>query len=560
MKSIIWSRKSNFLLLLLVIVSISACKKSKVEPEPAPTVVPQNLGQNTKQTPTTDRTYLTNDSLFLYAQQIYFWNDALPDYDTFDPRKYKTSPDITGYNQELFDITRFKINPSTGKPYEYNSSNPASTRYSYINDILSNNPQPLASNPGAEAAVDLAGNGNDIGIRAVFYLTSNAAPRPYLLFVTAVYPGSPADKAGVKRGWVIKTVNGSSIGASYDGESAGVLASMNATSVTLTGNNYADNAPFNVTLNKASYKSSPVYASTVIAKSGRKIGYLSYARFSALTNFDTPSDLSLDPVFANFSAQGVTDLIIDLRYNGGGYVESATYLANLIAPSSLTGKKMYTEIYNSTMQSGKATILSHQPLLDAAGKIRYRSNGVMLTYADLDYSTTAAVNNTYFSKKGSVNGINNVVFIVSGSTASASELLINSLRPYLNVKLVGTTTYGKPVGFFPIVLQNRYEVYMSLFETRNSNNEGGYYSGMVPDVISTNDTPTYSFGDERDSYTALALNLLVPGSAAVGSNKISSVDAGGVTTQSVPFNSANFIPLDPNSEFIGMIETRKGLK
>jgi carboxyl-terminal processing protease len=558
MKSIIWSRKPNFFIMLLVIVSFAACRKSKIEPE-APAVVPLNLGPNTKQTPTTDRTFLTNDSLFLYAQQIYFWNDALPSYDTFDPRKYKTSPDINGYNQELFDITRFKINPSTGKPYEYSSTNPSSTKYSYINDILSNNPQPISNTPGAEAAVDLAGNGNDIGIRAVFYLTSNTAPRPYLLFVTAVYPGSPADKAGVKRGWVIKTVNGASIGASYDSEASNVLASMDASSVSLTGYNYADNAPFNLALTKASYKSSPVYASKVITKSGRKIGYLSYARFSALTNFDTPSDLSLDPVFADFAAQGVTDLIIDLRYNGGGYIESATYLANLISPPSLSGKKMYTEIYNSTMQSGKATILANQPLLDAAGKIRYR-DGKMLTYADLNYSSTAAINNTYFSKKGSVNGINNVVFIVSGSTASASELLINSLKPYLNVKLVGTTTYGKPVGFFPIVLQNRYEVFMSLFETRNSNNEGGYYNGMVPEVISTNDTPTFPFGDERDSYTALALNVLVPGAATVASNKTSSVDARGVTVQSVPFNSANFIPLDPNSEFVGMIETRKGLK
>ncbi|MGY0037734.1 S41 family peptidase [Pedobacter sp. NJ-S-72] len=136
----------------------------------------------------------------------------------------------------------------------------------------------------------------------------------------------------------------------------------------------------------------------------------------------------------------------------------------------------------------------------------------MLTAADDNYTTAA--NKTAFSKKGSLAGVSNIVFIVSRNTASASEIVINSLKPYMNVKLVGDTTYGKPVGFFPVTLENRYEVFMPIFETRNARNEGGYYTGIVPDVLDEYDDPEYVFGDERENYLSRALNVLAPGATA----------------------------------------------
>ncbi len=128
---------------------------------------------------------------------------------------------------------------------------------------------------------------------------------------------------------------------------------------------------------------------------------------------------------------GVADLIIDLRYNGGGFVNTAEYLINLIAPPTVTGT-MFVEYYNKTMQDGKASILKNQPLLDENDQIQY-SGGKIVTYADVDYSVTG--NTIAFSKKGSLSTVANVVFLVSGNTASASELVINSLKPHLNVKL-----------------------------------------------------------------------------------------------------------------------------
>ncbi|SEA59012.1 S41 family peptidase [Pedobacter hartonius] len=527
---------------ILCIGGLTACKKNKSEEATTTT---------TAGVPSTgSRRELTLDSLFLYAKQIYFWNDALPEYSTFNPRQYSSkSVDLDNYDDELYAITQLKLNPATGKAYEYYGD--GFPKYSYIEDITTANPAVTSSVDG-RANVDTEGNGYDIGIRPVYYLVRNSDT--YYLFITAVYPGSPAAAAGVQRGWVITKVNGTAIGTNYSTERSSVSAALDGASVKIEGYNYVDKVPFNLTLNRASYKSSPVYASKVIVRPGKKIGYLAFARFSALTNQDAPSDTNLDPVFSNFSTQGITDLVVDLRYNGGGYIQTAEYLANLIAPSGTTGKKMYTEIYNTAMQANpKTTIMVNQPLLTSAGKVQFQ-DGKRLTYADIDYSQ--AGNTTNFTKQGTLNSVTNVVFIVSGSTASASELLINSLKPYMTVQLVGGTTYGKPVGFFPITLEHRYDVYMSLFETRNANNEGGYYAGMVPGTV-VDDNSQYPFGDEREQNLSAALNLIAPGSVSSQSAASSVKDR---SSQVSSFSYSGVKPANPHSEFVGMIEKKHNLK
>lgn len=535
---------TKIFLTLFIAVALISCKKSKDDVSP---VVPEKPATATE-------TEKTLDSLFLYAKEVYFWNDAIPSYEIFNPRRFVTSTsDIASYRKELYAISQLKINPLTRLPYEYYGD--GAPKYSYISDLRETNP--VASTAMDRADIDLESNGNDIGIRPVFYTTNTGA---YTLYVTAVYPGSPAATAGLKRGWIINKINGKSIGASFDNESDGVVADLTAASVRISGYHDAEKIPFDITLQSKSYKSSPVYASKVFNKSGKKIGYLSYARFAALTDPTGENDALLDPIFEQFSTEGVTDLIIDLRYNGGGYVYASEHLANLIAPGSLTGKKMFSSIYNTTMQTGKATILAHQPFLTAAGKVQYQ-NGKMVTYADLDYSVTDPDNNAFFKKKGTLNSVTNVVFLVSGSTASSSELLINSLKPYLAVKIIGETTYGKPIGFFPITLQNRYEVYFSMFETLNSNNEGKYYDGIAPTVPVAFLDPRYEFGDERDSYLSAAMNLLAPATpatsmtaTAVRKNSVMTIGNREVSTSSI--YPENIKPVNPNSEFLGMVGTK----
>lgn len=538
MKTMIWQRKSIFLFTLFVSLAFTACKKSKVKPDPEPD--PPSQGSNVKQTPTTDRTQLTNDSLFLYAKEVYYWNDVLPSYDDFEPRKYGSN-----FGSELFAITRYKIDPSTSKPYEYRAASPNSPKYSYIEDITTKNP--VASVPNEQSDVDLEGNGNDIGIFSVSAIGVTATG--YKLFIKAVDKGSPAAEFGLTRGAYITKINSTPIGLrdNFETIDRGVINATiygDPSSIYIEGVK-TDGQSFATTLTKKSYKSNPIYKTNVLTVGTKKIGYLAFARFSTESN----SSAVLDAAFTEFSAGGVTDLVIDLRYNGGGYISTAERLINLIAPSTATGV-MYKEYYNSMMQNNKATILKNQPYLDANDKVQYKNGRMMNYFEDIDYSV--ARNTHSFSKRGTLNGVTNIVFIVSGNTASASELVINSLKPKMNVKLVGLQTYGKPIGFFPVRIQNKYDVFFSMFETKNALDAGGYYTGMTPDVILDRDYGDFDFGNPSEQLLAAAIDILVPktaGVSVVSRNKVMSVSPG-VSEGSV------FGRFDQNKEFVGMIENR----
>jgi carboxyl-terminal processing protease len=503
--------KNSIILLVFSVLIFASCKKDKITAV-TPIASPPPAS-------TSSRSDLSKDSIFLYAKEVYLWNDVLPTYEVFNPRQYNASTNqLTNFNSELFAITQIKINPTTGKPYEFLAEPPASPKYSYIEDLVASGKLTFA--PDESSAIGLDGQGDDLGY-SLALIGTNSNYKIYFQFTS---PGSPSALAGLGRGDYFDEINGRKVGTDFSSEKSFINSAINESTITIAGQK-KNGTTYKVTLNKAKYISSPIYKDTILNAGSKKVGYLSYARFSSSAN----SVSALNNVFAKFATAGVKDLIIDLRYNGGGFVSTAQHLLNLIAPSSINTKTMFSEAYNSTMQSGAATILKNQVLKDQNGKSQF-SNGRIVTYADLNYSMAA---NTFkFEKEGSLSDVLKVVFITSDRTASASELVINSLKPYLDVKIVGKKSYGKPVGFFPIRI-DKYDVYFSLFSTTNSLGQGNYFDGFPVDAEKADDV-TRDFGNPQEISTSAALSYINTGLFTTStSSKTMSINGVSRTPESV---------------------------
>jgi carboxyl-terminal processing protease len=458
---------------LITISFLTACKKDKK-------ITPVTPGTTIPTTGTAlDR---VKDSVYLFTQEDNLWYNTLPTYDVFKPRGFTGATDIAGLQKEVDALAQYSTNPATGKPYEYEAAYPGEAKYSFIDQ--------------GQVATSLGGTNGDFGFSPIYNTASD-------LRIKYVYPGSPADKAGLVRGYQITAITGvpslTYTGSTSTNYTALVNALFNSPTVTMTVQK-PDNTTFNVTLTTANYTVNPVLKTKILdVGNGKKIGYLVFNSFTVLTN----AQASLDAAFTSFTTSGVTDLVVDLRYNGGGAVETAEYLSNLIVPPTKTNTLMYTEYYNDKFQNDK------YPLFAKKFGIDITKNPNIFKPAN---------NQALFSKKGSLN-ISRVFFIVTGSTASASELTINNLLPEMNVQLIGTTTYGKPVGFYGIPI-GAYQYYTPELETKNSANQGGYYAGMEPGSatypgVQATDDVTHDFGDVNEALLARAINFTTKGTYSI---------------------------------------------
>ncbi|GAB3906305.1 S41 family peptidase [Mucilaginibacter boryungensis] len=478
-------KKTLYFAVILLAGAFTACKKHKVDP-----VGPDAPGS------TID---LIRDSIFLYSKEAYYWADGLPDYATFQPRTIAGSTDQASVTAEVNIISQYKINPATNLPYEYVANSGGQAKYSFID--------------GGQTSTALGGTKADFG----FAITaiSNTDFR-----VRYVYSTGPAGVAGLHRGEQIVTINGrSNLDLSVTADYNFVINALGTSPMSITLKK-ADGSTYGVTLNSTSYTVNPVLLYKIFdLGGGKKVGYIVFNSFTAPSN----AQPKLDEAFNYFTTNGITDLVVDLRYNGGGYVSTSEYLANLIVPAAKNNTLMYNTFFNPTLQSGKEELLKKQFFRDA--------NNNLYNYGQVDYSV--AGNAVNFSKKGSL-AVPRVFFIVTGSTASASELAINNLRSQMDVKLIGTTSYGKPVGFFAINI-NKYQLYVPEFETKNSANQGGYYTGMLPgsaDYPGFNDKDdlTKDFGDATEGLLAHALNYVKQGTYGTAL-KVQSIDGGNTTAE-----------------------------
>ncbi|RZL68346.1 MAG: hypothetical protein EOO93_03855, partial [Pedobacter sp.] len=363
-----------------------------------------------------------------------------------------------------------------------------------------------------------------------------------LLRVKSVYATSPAGVAGLKRGYQITRVNGKTTlrtsQSDIDNLNDGIFGSNPSISMTVVK---PDGTSQDLVINRGSYNINPILYSNTYTVGAKKVGYIVF------NSFTTNSVPLLDEAFTKFTTNGITELIVDLRYNGGGSVATSEAFTNLIAPASQNGKIMYTTYWTQTMQDGNATILQNQKFY-AKG-----NDGVTRLYSFFDYSykpTPAAGNQEVFAKRGNLNGLTRVYFLVAGGTASASELLINNLKPIMDVKLIGRKTYGKPVGFFSIRIDKK-DLYIPQFQTKNQAGFGDYFDGMAVDKDLVDDL-TKDFGDPSEKLLAQALNYSATGAftSYLKDNALSSTT--GVSRQVIDSNNEKL-----DHEFKGMVETRK---
>ncbi|MBB3122608.1 C-terminal processing protease CtpA/Prc [Mesoflavibacter sabulilitoris] len=226
-------------------------------------------------------------------------------------------------------------------------------------------------------------------------------------YVQYVLPNSSASENNVIRGDIFLTVNSSQLTAdnylsliSSDVYTIGLAELDNNDNLILTGEE--------ITLTKQIYQENPIYISNTFEVNGIKVGYLMYNRF--LSDYDQ----QLNQVFANFVAEGVEQLVLDLRYNPGGSVNSAINLGSMITGNT-TNDVYLKQIWNNKIQS---------------------------TFTDEDVTRYFAQT---LSNGNSINSLNlNKVYILAqNSSASASELVINALEPYIDVIHIGDVTRGK---------------------------------------------------------------------------------------------------------------------
>ncbi len=498
---------------LALATAFTACKKEKkITPVTPGTTIP------------TTGTALDHvkDSVYLFTQEDNLWYSTLPTYTAFNPRNFTGKTDLLALQSEVDALSQYSTNPTTGKPYEYETDPKyaGTAKYSFIDQ--------------GQVATSLGGTNGDYGF-SVFYNTVTD------LRIKYVYPGSPADKAGLVRGYQIIKVNDLT-NINYDSTNGTAFQSLisalfSSTTVALTVQK-PDNTTFNTTLNTASYTVVPVLKSKVLdLGNGKKMGYVV---FNSFTDLKANAQTYLDAAFTSFTTAGVTDLVVDLRYNGGGSVETAMYLSNLIVPSAKTNTPMFTYYYNDKLQNDKYPLLAKKFGIDVS---KYPGE------------FKPANNQEVFSKKGSLN-MSRVFFIVSGNTASASELTINNLIPELNVQLIGTTTYGKPVGFFAIPI-GAYQYYTPEFETKNSASQGGYYAGMTPGSatypgVQASDDVTHDFGDVNEALLARAINYTTKGTYSVPNLAVQSTGSGNNRLSEEQLNRVSH-DLSPRSEVKQMI-------
>lgn len=449
LKSIFWAS-----LLTLALVS---CKKDTLDPTTSTTTTTNTTAN--EPAGSSDNNIAANTWVYDQMKEWYLWADNMPAKEKISLR-WPTGSDASDDKTKYFFYSLLNDYPNTD-------------RFSWIRENI----------------VDL--NNSLSGVSKAFGFTRTSVfldntQTTVGFFVSYVIANSPMDKAGLKRGDIILTVNGTQINkdnyttilSSTESATFGLGEKKNDTYV-LSGKT--------LQATKDVVQNDPVHFWKVIEKGNKKIGYLVYTQF--LAAYDT----KLKSVFGEFKAKGVNELVLDLRTNGGGSVSSADILSSLIVKNLNTNNVTHKDEWN-------ANITKKYPSVATPTKFSNQANNL--------------------------GTLNRLIVLTSNGTASASELIINTLRPYMDVIIIGEHTYGKNVASITVKDENNpirwtWGMQPIVLRTVNSKGESAYGTkdGFAPDyLVKDNDYPYKPWGDESETLLKKALEVITGISADASAN------------------------------------------
>lgn len=441
--------KGLYLFFLLAIMAFYSCSKDSNEPAPKPDPKPVTLNNE------------VNDFVWRGLNEVYLWQQDVPDLaDTKNDNKDDYYTFLNGFDtpENLF----YK-----GLLYQYGTVD----KFSYIVDdytALENSFQGISKSSGLDFRLVRLGSSDDI-----------------FGYVRYVANDSDAATKDIKRGEFFLEVDGQQLTVNnyrnllFGSNDTFTLGMANIT------NNTIDLNGKTVALTKTEFTESPILVNKVIDANSTKVGYLMYNGFIA--DFDS----ALNDVFADFKAQGVTELVLDFRYNPGGRVSSAISLAQMVT-GQFTGEVFSTEIWNNKYQ---AYYEQNKP------------ESLINRFKDKLFDNVTPINSLMLTR---------VFVLTTEGTASASELVINSLDPYIDVVHIGTKTTGKYTasitlydspnfGRKDVNVNHTYAMQPLVLKSANKNGVGDYYDGLTPDHVITYQT---SSGGQAEGENILNMGVL----------------------------------------------------